>query len=532
MRDVSTRIHNLIFVVLLIAFTLYGWAFIQRTAIDAGGRQMHALFDDAMISMQYAKNLARGEGLVWNAGERPVEGYSNPLWVLLMAGVHLLPIPITQTSLAVKLMSLGFLLLNLIVVKLLAELFTTNKLIPLLATFLIAGYFPLNNWSLQGMEVGLEALLITAALLLGTRAVLAKRFSYWPYLIFAIAIALRMDAAVPALAAMAAFAWIDADHRGQHLIWGLGAIAATLSALTAFRLIYFSDWLPNTYYLKLGGISAILRISLGLRRFWDFAWNSNWVLMAIPLLLPVLDRRRSLWPLYAALIAQVGYSIYVGGDAWEHVGGANRFVAAVMPIFFILFALALGQIQELVASRDKKAKWVQPASQGLVSAFTLLALFSFNNLLVQNAVAKWSLRDKPVFTESVERYALMGLALREVTTEDATIAVVTAGNIPYFSDRTSIDLLGKNDPVIARGPARINSSLFEPGTFRPGHNKWNYAYSIGELQPDVVAQIWEGTDEEAAPFLAGYDLYEIDGIPYYFLDDSPNILWDLIPPQN
>jgi len=142
------------------------------------------------------------------------------------------------------------------------------------------------------------------------------------------------------------------------------------------------------------------------------------------------------------------------------------------------------------------------------------------------------LRDKPVFTDSVERYALMGLSLRKVTTENAVIAVVTAGNIPYFSERTCVDLLGKNDPVIAHGPARINSSLFQPGNFRPGHNKWNYAYSIGELQPDIVAQIWEGTEEEAAPYLINYQLYVIDGIPYYFLKDSKNVLWDQIPPQD
>src|SRR6185295_13134955 len=42
------------------------------------------LSDDAFISFRYADHLARGLGLVWNAGER-VEGYTNFLWVLLMA---------------------------------------------------------------------------------------------------------------------------------------------------------------------------------------------------------------------------------------------------------------------------------------------------------------------------------------------------------------------------------------------------------------------------------------------------------------
>lgn len=40
--------------------------------------------DDAYISLQYARNLAEGRGLVFNPGER-VEGFSNPLWVFLLS---------------------------------------------------------------------------------------------------------------------------------------------------------------------------------------------------------------------------------------------------------------------------------------------------------------------------------------------------------------------------------------------------------------------------------------------------------------
>jgi len=527
------RVYQFAFIVLLLGFAIYGWQFIQRTAITVDGQKMHALFDDAMISMQYAKNLAHGAGLVWNAGGERVEGYSNPLWVLLMAGIHLLPIALTETSFYVKLLSLFFLLLNLVVVKKLSEQISKNPLVPLLAVFLTAFYFPLNNWSLQGMEVGFQALLLNAALLLGLLALVRKKFSPWPYVIFAATVLLRMDAAAPALAATAAFAWLDEKRRKQHLLWGLGAVGGMLLALTVFRVAYYGAWLPNTYYLKLGGMSTILRISIGLRRFWDFVWNSNWVLFVLPLSLLALNKRKILWPFYALFIAQVGYSIYVGGDAWEHNGGANRFIAAVMPIFFILLAHTLGTLQEQALQAAKfKAKWARSTSNIFLALFAAFSIVSLNNLLVQNPIAKWTLRDKPIFTESVERYLGMGLALHQVTAPEAVIAVVTAGNIPYFSERTCVDLLGKNDPVIAQGPARINSSLFEPGNYRPGHNKWNYAYSIGELQPDVVAQIWEGTDEEVAPYLVNYELYVIDGIPYYFREDSPYILWDQIPPQN
>lgn len=382
------------------------------------------------------------------------------------------------------------------------------------------------------MEVGLEALLLSSALLLGIMAFKRKEISPWTYALFSLGVLLRMDAAAPALAAAVAFAWIDEKRRGQHLAWGLGAVVAVLGGLTLFRIIYYGDWLPNTYYLKLGGGSLILRVSIGMRRLWDFVWASNWVLFAIPIALPALDKRKVLLPLVAVLLGQVAYSIYVGGDAWEHIGGANRFIASIMPVFFLLFAHTLGCLQELILSRrEKKPGWVHPATAVFIITFSLFSLFSFNTLLINDSIAKWTLIEKPVFTESVERYASMGLTLQYVTTEKATIAVVTAGNIPYFSERTSIDLLGKNDPIIARGPAHLNSSLFEPGNYRPGHNKWNYAYSIGELTPDVVAQIWEGTDAEAAVYLTNYNLVVIDGIPYYFLKDSPNIRWELIPLQ-
>src|SRR5262245_32207537 len=42
------------------------------------------LCDDAFITFRYARNWASGAGLVYNAGEF-VEGYSHPLWLLLIA---------------------------------------------------------------------------------------------------------------------------------------------------------------------------------------------------------------------------------------------------------------------------------------------------------------------------------------------------------------------------------------------------------------------------------------------------------------
>ena len=43
-------------------------------------------------------------------------------------------------------------------------------------------------------------------------------------------------------------------------------------------------------------------------------------------------------------------------------------------------------------------------------------------------------------------------------------------------------------------------------TFFPGHNKWDYAWSIGRGKPDLILQLWRhyGSDEVGLR-LAGYD---------------------------
>jgi hypothetical protein len=84
----------------------------------------------------------------------------------------------------------------------------------------------------------------------------------------------------------------------------------------------------------------------------------------------------------------------------------------------------------------------------------------------------------------------IGLRIRAATSPDTSVAVVCAGAVPYFSKRPTIDLLGKSDPAIAKGrPA---------GPFLPGHNKWDYAYSIDTYQPDLIVELWKPTESDEA----------------------------------
>src|ERR1700751_2879355 len=92
----------------MLVFLGYASFFIYRTSFVIDGQRYFSLFDDAMISMEYARNLANGYGLVWNAGGARVEGFTNPLWVVLMSLVHRLLIEAPKASLVVQIVAAGF----------------------------------------------------------------------------------------------------------------------------------------------------------------------------------------------------------------------------------------------------------------------------------------------------------------------------------------------------------------------------------------------------------------------------------------
>ena len=94
--------------------------------------------------------------------------------------------------------------------------------------------------------------------------------------------------------------------------------------------------------------------------------------------------------------------------------------------------------------------------------------------------------------------ARLGLELATIARPGATIAVAAAGNIPYWSGLRSVDLLGKADRQVARRPP-------QDAPFVPGHNKWDYGYSVCELRPDVITQLWKPSAADTRTILqCGY----------------------------
>ena len=517
-----------LFSLIVLWFLYYAYYYIQASSIIVDGKPYYILFDDAMISMRYAWNLAHGNGLVWNPGER-VEGFTNPLWVGFMASFHLFPIPIEKISLYIQGAGAIFLVINLYFVKKIAELFTDSLIVMLAAVGITASYGPLNTWGLLGMEVSLLVLVTSVAVWMTLR-LNTERFSPWTYILLAISTLVRIDMVVPYLVILGVMFFVQPNFRKQHIFWGLSLLLLFVGGQTLARYIYYGDILPNTYYLKLEGFPFSLRIMRGLYALFTLVWYSNWVLCLLPLAIFFFRRDWKVTLLWLIFLAQVAYSVYVGGDAWEHKGGANRFISIAIPSFFVLFALVLDEIRMTMTG-----KW--SGKFGLVSShvamvfFVLFSIGNFNALLSDwKNVERWLLKRRATYIAGNEQNIIYAINLEKITKPGASMAVIGAGTTPYLlPDRYAIDLLGKADKSIAHGPIRYPMSIADIPGMRPGHMKWDYSHSIGEQKPDVIVLLWEGTWEEFLPYEDNYLPGGVGNGTWFFLrKGSPNILWDQV----
>lgn len=502
---------------------LYGVVVLSSSAV-VGGRRSFTLFDDAMISMRYGRNLAEGSGLVYNAGEQ-VEGYTNLLWTIVMAGVHLVVSDVHRTSLVVSAIGIVVLCAQLHLVARLTRAATEVRWAPWLAMGTVGVNYALVFWTLRGMEVGLVGLLVLGAIAvthLWPEWSDRRRGITLAALLLA-AVFTRDDALVPvAVVLLFAVLALPTERRRRGLVLAAAAAGVTLALRVGVRWALYGELLPNTYVLKVSGVPRELLLERGAA---SVALLCTFGL-AVPLALAVLGLRSSaIARTCAAVVAvQLLYSVGVGGDAWEYFGFANRFAAtATAP-------LAIAAVLGLVAAREGRVVVAQRvAALGLLAASLLgivaitrtsmyfgvghgdgaddaaralilvvaagailgartrvgVAALGATLVLAGNLVpwADW-IADPGRTSRADTSWADYGAELREATPPDTTIAASAIGNLGYFSDRPIADLLGKIDPEIAHGEPRLDRWLI------PGHSKWDLEHTVGVLRPEVVAQLF------------------------------------------
>lgn len=473
---------------LLALLLLWGGLLIFRTSFVAeDGRRYFCLFDDAMISMTYARNLVEGYGLNWARQGEPVEGFTHPLWLLPMVAANLLPVDLRFRSLPVQLLSLALLALLVVAVRrLMLSWFSGERARHWLpAAVMTAFCYSLAYWSLMGMETALQALLAVAAVHLAFASVEGRRERHLElWVVCAAAYLLRMDMLL-LVAAVQTWVVLGGGLRRNRGRWlaGLGLFLAAVLGYELFRWLYFHDVLPNTYYLKLTGVPLEVRLLRGVITMKVFVLSHLPLLLAAGIGTAFLLRRDRRAALPAAIfLLYCAYSVWVGGDAWdldpEVPVRANRYVSFVLPLLFVLLNAALNRVLD---------RW-QPAGRWIAAAAAGLGMLMLNGLGSRGAEERWRLMlgNSPPPLVGSHRSVLDQLHdLERIASPGASVASAWAGIPAYFSEFRMVDVLGYNDRHVARLPARLGGDRF-----RPGHDKWDLDRLLGEIRPDVFFQIW------------------------------------------
>ena len=410
--------------------------------------------DDAFISFRYAANLLDGHGLVYNPGER-VEGYTNFLWtVLLAAAMGLGANPVMASVLggmasAVALAWGGH--------RLAAE--TLGR--PLLG-LLVPAFVALDTGTtlegMQGLETVFYAALVTWALVWTGRELRDPGCAPVSAFLLGLAALTRPEGAV-LFAGLGVGRLLMAGRLERRLALGAALFAVFVGGHLAFRLAYYGQPVPNTFYAKVGTESAqVLRGGVYLLSF----ARAHLVLTSIGLggLCLVFVRWRAVPAMLRVLGVVTGaYLFYVGA-----VGGdfkaTYRFI---IPVLVPLAVLGVHALASLAGTRARAAG---------VGALLLAAVVDLPRQ-VPAALAVAEAR-----SADMDDRLLIGAWLRDNIPEDAVLAIHSAGSLPYAAGLVTIDMWGLSDPTIAR------RQIEDMGAGTAGHEKTDYAYTFSR-DPDL-----------------------------------------------
>jgi len=524
------------------AVTIYTTSFVFR------GTRYFILSDDAMISMRYGYNFAHGFGMVWNPGEY-VEGFTNPLWTFFMALIHFLPVPLTKLSLIVQITEALCVIASLYFVKKIAAIVSNSSFTVMFFSVLFtAFYFPLVNWTLvQGMEVGILTLFLSSSVFFALESIRRKKFSFILFIILGLGTLTRIDFFVSAMVISLFLIIYDKKNRKKYFLFGIPVVLSFVLAQTLFRIWYYHDILPNTYYVKLTGYPILNRITrgiyVGLRSFFPniaamyqsrvLQFSARLIIAGMilfPFTYAYLKRNKSMFLLLALFTTQLLYSAYVGGDVWEYYGGANRFIAYAIPLFFVSLIFTTHSI--LIKYFKTSKTYLQKVYQIIEVAIICIFFILLNRANAEQLPRLFFTMPPTTLDVNMTRLELAD-RLNRITKPHTKIAISAAGLIPYFNpDRYFVDILGKTEKTIAREPAvgneKFKNQLDKYISFQPGHMKWDYPYLVKKYKPDIFGDFYQRSDQKNDKYLLthGYARMKTPdsfGFMFFILKTSPNI---------
>jgi len=395
------------------------------------------LTDDTFIHLRYAQHLARGQGLVFNPGER-VYGCTSPLWVALLADAMAVGLDGVRT--AKVLGGISTLLSVALFLQLMRRTVKTPEL-RALATVAWAGNAWMLRWSLSGMETPLAVALVLAGFVVftegeqwGSRPV--RTGALWSLA------ALTRPEAVFLLGLWGIFLMADTENRAglRRLVFGTLPPLMIYGTWLLFARVYFGTFWPQTLSAKAAGSSGAGFPIDNLIRQGKIIASTDGALLLLLVLGLILGGRR-LWPKQVLAQRLLPWVWILSVPA--------LFVARGVPVIS-RYLLPLLPVMAWLAWRTAEIWWCgeAPGPARRARAVTLGVLVTVI-VLGQNAVVyrRSVVPHVRAFTAGLERTLIpWGRWFHRVAPPGASIATPDIGALAYYSDLPVVDLGGLVTP--------------------------------------------------------------------------------------
>lgn len=395
--------------------------------------------DDAWIHRIYSAAFASGNGFEYNPGQIEA-GSTSPLWSIITAPIHWFEdLGISALVIGVKLTGILLALGSVLCCVRIGDRLTGSKL-PGTAAAIMLALDPRTAFSaLSGMETMLLVFLWLAAV---------DQLSRRHYPAAAVLISLTPTARPEALVllpffVLALFSTLMPLRTNWKKLWVMGLMPIPMLLWSLFCRLSNGHWLPTTFYMK------STAVEIGAVQF-----STGWKVLGMNGPLPSIVMATALLLLGLLVVKRAGSGI----------APALMLLAAPLAFLFgVLFS------RDYLTAGYYWVRWTDPAVI-LLTAVTGFALgglldrLSNKTALITAAAAAILCLPHFISASTAWRARLIsdarnihllqvqtGKWLAENTPDDAVIGVNDAGAIRYFSQRTTIDLMGLNNADIAFG---------------------------------------------------------------------------------
>jgi hypothetical protein len=442
-------------------------------------------YDDPFITYRYARNLASGEGLVYNPGEQ-VLSTTTPLFAILLAFFQ--PFTADLHPLAVLIGAAGIAASAL----LMWDLSRTWRT-PIVGWAALALY-PTSPYIVSTLSSETPLYL---AFCLGALAAYARRSYLYAGLLSAFAVLARPDGMVLAGLLIAHY---TISARGLVSWKAAAAFAIPLLFWGTFALFYYGSPIPVTLAAKQGQ-GLLLSNSRFLDGFITLVENySGRTSILIPAVFSVIGLvwlvRLRQWLLFIAWPIVYFVSFFL-----LRVSSFFWYYAPLLPGLIVLVGLGMDAFAKLF--RKRSPSFERMGTLGVLVLIGLAAAFQISDLS--------ALIDAP--DPRRQAYQAVGEWLRDNTNPNEVVGTLEVGIIGYYAHNSMLDFSGLIQPLVAAGFS--SAATYDENAIRAAQIfQPEYLVLQKGLMPDFESLYVSNFCESSLTFPRGVFGYDLELVIY------------------